>query len=77
MRTYVSLDFKLSLAEASFAQFAANVLSRIKGNPKFPTLQSLAETELPSRQEVMFRVSAIGTRQRKGTPSVPAYFYIV
>ena len=45
MRTYVSLDFK-RLSEAVLAQFAANVLVRSKGNPKFSTLQPLLETEL-------------------------------
>jgi len=46
MRTKVALDFKTSLGDASLAQFAANILARVKGNPKFSTLQPFIVDEL-------------------------------
>jgi len=46
MRKYVSLDFKSGLGEAALAQFAHNALTRISGNPNFPTLQTLVTTEV-------------------------------
>ncbi len=46
MRTNVALDFKLGLGDASFAQFTANILARVHGNPKFSALQPFIITEL-------------------------------
>ncbi len=46
MRTNVALDFKSGLGDASFAQFAATVLSRVSGNPKFSALQPFVSAEL-------------------------------
>ena len=46
MRSYVSLDFKSNLSDPALAQFTANVLTRLKTNPKFSSLLTLAETVL-------------------------------
>ncbi|MFN8304368.1 MAG: hypothetical protein U0U46_17905 [Saprospiraceae bacterium] len=46
MKTYVSFEFKSALGEAGLTQFAVNVLSRMKGNPKFASLKNHVETDL-------------------------------
>lgn len=51
MKTYVSFDFKSTLGEAALAQFAVNVLTRMKGNPKFASLKTVVETDLQAASD--------------------------
>lgn len=46
MKITVLLDFKSNLTEAELAQFAINVLTRMKDNPKFASIKTLVDTEL-------------------------------
>ena len=46
MVTNILFNFKSALSEPEQVAFARNVLIRLKGNPNFPTIQALLETEL-------------------------------
>ncbi len=46
MKIIVLLDFKSSLSEAGLAQFAVNVYTRMKDNPKFAVIKPLIDTDL-------------------------------
>lgn len=67
MKTYVSFDFKSTLGEAALAQFAVNVLARMKGNPKFASLKNHVETDLQTavdRFALALQEAADGSRTR-------------
>ncbi len=51
MKVTVLLDFKSNLTEAGLAQFAANVLARMKDNPKFANIKTLLDNELKDATE--------------------------
>jgi len=51
MKVTVLLDFKSSLSEAGLAQFAQNVLTRMKDNPKFAAIKPLLDTDLKDATE--------------------------
>lgn len=46
MKVPVALDFKSKLSEAELAQFATNVLTRMKDNAKFASIQPLITADL-------------------------------
>ncbi len=67
MKTYVSFDFKSTLGEAALAQFAVNVLTRMKGNPKFASLKNHVEIDLQAavdRFAQALQEAADGSRTR-------------
>ncbi len=45
-------------------------------NGIYPSARRAVVSGLPSRQEVWFRVFALGTQQRKGAPSMPAQVFV-
>lgn len=51
MKVPVALGFKSKLSEAELAQFATNVLTRMKDNTKFASIQPLITTDLKDATE--------------------------
>lgn len=51
MKVPVALGFKSKLSEAELAQFATNVLTRMKDNTKFSSIQPLIATDLKDATE--------------------------
>jgi hypothetical protein len=66
MKTYVPFDFKATPGEALILDAGFN--PRRRGGRRSDTTPEQV-TDLPNRQEVWFRVFALGTQQRKDAPS--------